>query len=385
MKSVVHKLVIVILIGLIHSQCLSQTVIQMEEYGGLYRIPCKVNGAKMKLIFDTGADKVCLSLFMANYLYDNDYITDEDIVGSGATAVADGSIVNHIKINIKDIEIQGIHLKNVEAIVMDGQDAPLLLGQSAIKKLGKYSISGNKLIFGSNNTSNKIILSQQEIDSIESIAFDAARSGYYNVSVEQYGILYKNDYLTSYGKKWYAWFLQQSGNYEDALEIYLSIQNDIEEGDSDEKTDLYYSIANCYFELKIYDKAIPYYEKTRYNTSLKWEGIGLSSVLSIYSSYTEMGNYNMAQKVVDDNIYNYLKEKGFKRTDCWELNKKDEILGLLYSMRAFAYSEYYAENHHLEIEYYLILSAAWGYDKSISYCNKVNIDYWSNSNIIRYK
>ena len=80
MKSVVHKLVIVILIGLIHSQCLSQTVIQMEEYGGLYRIPCKVNGAKMKLIFDTGADKVCLSLSMANYLYDNDYITNEDII-----------------------------------------------------------------------------------------------------------------------------------------------------------------------------------------------------------------------------------------------------------------------------------------------------------------
>ena len=357
----------------------------MEEYGGVYRIPCKVNGAKMKLIFDTGAEKVCLSLSMANYLYDNDYITDEDIVGSGTSTVADGSIVDHIKIIIKDIEIEGIHLRNVEAVVIDGQNAPLLLGQSAIKKLGKYSISDNKLIFGSNNTSNQMVLSQQAVDSIELIAFDAARNGYYIVAVEQYGLLYKNDYLTSYGKKWYAWFLQQSGNYEEALEIYFSIQDDIEKGESDEKADFYYSIANCYYDLKIYDKAIPYYEKTRYYTSSKWEGIGFSSVISIYQSYTEMGNYNMAQKVVDDNIYNYLKEKRFKRTDCWELNKKDEIVGLLYNMRAFAYSEYYAENHHLEIEYYLILSAAWGYDKSISFCNKVNLDYWSSSNIIKYK
>ena len=385
MKSKIRKSLLLACLCVICFVGKAQTVIQMEEYGGVYRIPCKVNGAKMKLIFDTGADKVCLSLSMANYLYDNDYITDEDIVGSGSSTVADGSIVNHIKIIIKDIEIQGIHLKNVEAIVMDGQEAPLLLGQSAIKKLGKYSISGSKLILGSDNTNKRIALSQQAIDSIEAIAFDAANKGYFNVAVEQYGLLYKNDNLTSYGKKWYAWFLQQSGNYEDALEIYLSIQDNIEEGDSDEKTDLYYSIANCYYDLKIYDKAIPYYEKTRYFTSLKWEGIGLSSVLSIYSSYTEMGNYNMAQKVVDDNIYNYLKEKGFKRTDCWELNKKDEIVGLLYNMRAFAYSEYYAENHPHEIEYYLILSAAWGYDKSITYCNNVNLDYRSSSNIIRYK
>lgn len=124
----------------------AQTIIQMEELGGVYRIPCKVNGAKMKFIFDTGADKVCLSLSIANYLYNNGYITDADIVGCGTSTVADGSIVDHIKIIIKDIEIGGIHLRNVEAVVMDGQNAPLLLGQSAIKKLGEYSISDGMLI-----------------------------------------------------------------------------------------------------------------------------------------------------------------------------------------------------------------------------------------------
>lgn len=53
MKSVAHKLLTIFLMGLIYTPCFSQTVIQMEEYGGVYRIPCKVNGAKMKLIFDT--------------------------------------------------------------------------------------------------------------------------------------------------------------------------------------------------------------------------------------------------------------------------------------------------------------------------------------------
>lgn len=115
--------------------CNAQTTIQMEEYGGVYRIPCKVNGAKMKLIFDTGANNVCLSLTMAEYLFDNELISKDDIIGRGSSTVADGSIVDHIIINIKDIEIQGIHLKNVEAVVIDGQNAPLLLGQSAIKNL----------------------------------------------------------------------------------------------------------------------------------------------------------------------------------------------------------------------------------------------------------
>ena len=111
----------------------AQTIIQMEEYGGVYRIPCKVNGAKMKLIFDTGAENVCLSLPMAEYLFDNDFISSADIIGSGSSTVADGRIVDHVELIIKDIEIEGIHLYNVRAVVIEGQNAPLLMGQSAIQ------------------------------------------------------------------------------------------------------------------------------------------------------------------------------------------------------------------------------------------------------------
>ncbi len=327
---------------------------------------------------------VCLSSSMADYLYDNGYLTDEDIIGNGSLSVADGSIVKYIKINIKDIEIQGIHLKNIEAAVMDGQDVPLLLGQSAIKKLGKYSISGNKLIVESYKTNSHIALSQHEIDSIELIAFKAANNGYYNLAVEQYSILYRNNNLTSLGKKWYAWFLQASGNYEEALEINLSIQGEIEKDHSKERADLYHNIANCYFELKNYDKAIQYYEKTRYSTDVKWDDYDLSSIIGIYDSYKEMKNYNMARKVIDDIINKYLKEKGLKRTDCWMFNKKDEILGLLYNMRGYAYDIDSDVNYH-EIDHYLILSAAWGNENSISYCNQLNLDYRSSSNISKYK
>ncbi len=139
------KLILSIILFFSHS-LFAQVTITMEQDGGVYKVPCVVNGAKMKFIFDTGAATVCLSESMAEYLLDNDYITKDDILGTGASQVADGRIVDHVKINLRDIEIAGLHLKDVETVVVEGQRAPLLLGQTAIQKLGKVSIDGNKLI-----------------------------------------------------------------------------------------------------------------------------------------------------------------------------------------------------------------------------------------------
>lgn len=140
------KKIIIFLFVLFSLSIFAQVTITMEQDGGVYKVPCVVNGAKMKFIFDTGAATVCLSESMAEYLLDNDYITKDDILGTGTSQVADGRIVDHVKINLRDIEVAGLHLKDVEAVVVEGQRAPLLLGQTAIQKLGKVSIDGNKLI-----------------------------------------------------------------------------------------------------------------------------------------------------------------------------------------------------------------------------------------------
>ncbi len=55
--------------------CKGEINIKMEKDGNVYRIPCIINGAKMKLLFDTGASVVSLSLPMAEYLFDNGYIS----------------------------------------------------------------------------------------------------------------------------------------------------------------------------------------------------------------------------------------------------------------------------------------------------------------------
>lgn len=118
---------------------------KMEKSGGVYMLPCVVNGVKMNFIFDTGASNVSISLTEALFLLKNGYLEDYDILGSSLSQVADGSIVENTEINLHSIEVNGIIITDVKAVVSNSIDAPLLLGQSAIQKLGKIEISGDSL------------------------------------------------------------------------------------------------------------------------------------------------------------------------------------------------------------------------------------------------
>lgn len=142
-----------------------QKTIRMEKDGGIYKISCKVNGAPMKMYFDTGASTVSISKATAIYLLENDLISPKDFRGKTKTTTADGSISDNMVINLRDIEIAGLHLRNVLATVSYSLNAPLLLGQTAIQRLGKISLQGNVLTIHTNtlsSPSNKI--DREEID-----------------------------------------------------------------------------------------------------------------------------------------------------------------------------------------------------------------------------
>ncbi len=119
--------------------------IQMQEIGGVYQIPCKVNGVSMNFIFDTGASNVCISLTEALYLYKNGYITNSDFGSTSYSQVADGNIVENMQLNLRSVEVEGIVINDVEAIVVSSLNAPLLLGQTAIQRLGSIEMNGNHL------------------------------------------------------------------------------------------------------------------------------------------------------------------------------------------------------------------------------------------------
>jgi len=141
------KKILFFLLVLIPYSVLGEVVVPMEKQeNGLYLIPCTVNGVPMKFIFDTGASSVNISLAEALFLFKNGHIKESDIRGTSHALIANGEIVENTRIQLRKIEIGGIEINDVDATVSHNLNAPLLLGQSAISKLGSIQLEGTNLI-----------------------------------------------------------------------------------------------------------------------------------------------------------------------------------------------------------------------------------------------
>lgn len=158
--------------------CFCQVKVTMEKHGNVYYVPGKVNGLSMKFIFDTGASNVCLSLTEAIFMLKNGYIKESDIGEKGYTQIANGDIVENTKVILRNIEIGGITIKDVAAVISNSLDAPLLLGLSAIQKLGPIQLDGNTLVIanGKNIPSEEVAkkLYAQAYQQVEAEEYDKA-------------------------------------------------------------------------------------------------------------------------------------------------------------------------------------------------------------------
>jgi aspartyl protease family protein len=119
-----------------------------EQYGNTITIPVKINGMGLDMIFDTGASKTCITLAEAQYLYKKGKLTNEDIIDIQQFQTADGNLSVGLRIVLRDVQIgDKINLHNIEAIVTQNQQAPLLLGQSIMKKFREISVDrDNKIV-----------------------------------------------------------------------------------------------------------------------------------------------------------------------------------------------------------------------------------------------
>ena len=77
-------------------------------------------------------------------MFKNGYLTNKDIVGIGNYSNANGEISEGYIINLNEVEFGNFKLKNVRASIVKNLNAPLLLGQSAISKLGKIELDLNE-------------------------------------------------------------------------------------------------------------------------------------------------------------------------------------------------------------------------------------------------
>jgi len=126
-----------------------KTIVKMENTNGVKYVWIEINGLKSKFIFDTGASSICISSAEATVLYRQGTLLKEDILDVQYFQDATGKVSAGTRINLRTVKIGDRVLKNIEAIVIDNNEAPLLLGQSALEKFGKISIDNknNEIIF----------------------------------------------------------------------------------------------------------------------------------------------------------------------------------------------------------------------------------------------
>lgn len=122
------------------------STVNMTKEGGVYFIPCKVNGLPLKFVFDTGASDVSLSMTEAIFMLKNGFLKKEGIGNKSYYQTASGDIVAGTKVVINKLEIGEKILYNVEASITNSTNAPLLLGQSALSKIGRFEFDYNKNI-----------------------------------------------------------------------------------------------------------------------------------------------------------------------------------------------------------------------------------------------
>jgi aspartyl protease family protein len=117
-----------------------KTIISFEHENGILKIPVIINGVELYFIFDTGASLITISNREASFLYKNGKLLEKDLIGRSQFADANGDISEGTIINLSSVRIGNRELQNVQACVIEGQNAPLLFGQSALQKFGKVSI-----------------------------------------------------------------------------------------------------------------------------------------------------------------------------------------------------------------------------------------------------
>ncbi|MCB2064195.1 MAG: TIGR02281 family clan AA aspartic protease [Novosphingobium sp.] len=119
-----------------------QGVLRRQNDGHFYT-DASVDGARVRLLVDTGASMVALTGEDAEAIGLSWDEADLRPIGRGASGP-----VNGVSVRLERIEVAGIEAQNVDAaIIPEGLDVSLL-GQSFLSKLHNVSISGDEMRLG---------------------------------------------------------------------------------------------------------------------------------------------------------------------------------------------------------------------------------------------
>lgn len=121
--------------------------IKLISVGGVYEIPVILNDVlKINVILDSGAADVSISPDVALTLIRTGTIKKSDWLTGKVYRFADGTQSKSERFDLRSITIGNKTFKNVTCSIAERIEAPMLLGQSVLKKIGRYTIDYKKEI-----------------------------------------------------------------------------------------------------------------------------------------------------------------------------------------------------------------------------------------------
>lgn len=118
---------------------------------GVKYVSAKINGVSTDMIFDTGCSGILISPLEAQQLIKRGLLTQDDLLGTAKSTIADGSVVEDTILNLRTLELSDgnrtIVCHNVITQVSSSIAAPVLLGNGVLDRVASFTIDNeNKVI-----------------------------------------------------------------------------------------------------------------------------------------------------------------------------------------------------------------------------------------------
>ena len=119
--------------------------IPLVRYNNMLQLWGRINGSvNIQFILDTGCSSMLLSKEVGDILFLKGNLVESDIKGSLSSSYGGVYTALQKEINIRNLTLGKIKLKDVSASICDRYGGPCLLGMSALDKLDGYSMTASR-------------------------------------------------------------------------------------------------------------------------------------------------------------------------------------------------------------------------------------------------
>lgn len=315
----------------------AQTVIDLSpESGGRYTMNASVNGVGVKTYFSEASWFASMSTTTYLFLYENGYIDPVDVKGMTVVKMPDGSTVKGASFVIKNLKIgNNVIVRDLPAFVINKQNVPLLVGNSAFDCFGDVVVKDDKLYIYDGIEREETVVSSTPVLPVRDSLMLAAQA---HIDAERYdaatACLERLEEIEP---------LNMYTEYQYIMLINMQHRNDE-------------IISRC-------EKWLAEYEgKTSYLDYWIYDALG--------DSYARKSNHIKAISNYEAAVAAYYKMFSITEKDMLKSDRKDSTLGYtLYDLGR----QYAANGNLVKSQHSLFVSAKCGNAAAIEACEKYNI------------